>query len=167
MAATNSTTNYDLPQWVATDKPEMTDFNTAMEDIDTNINLIQSFQSKNVYFGELTKSTGDDSGVQTISGVGFKPKAVIALAVVPGGVGRMSIGLFANGTGKGIFDAYNVSANTWNIFTGAVLIRQGSGSSSQYLGAIKETNDDGFKITWTKGASVSTENITVYFLAFR
>ena len=42
MAATNSTTNYGLPQWVATDKPERTDFNTAMADIDTNINLVQS-----------------------------------------------------------------------------------------------------------------------------
>lgn len=42
MAATNSTTNYGLPQWVATDKPEMTDFNTAMSDIDTSINLVQS-----------------------------------------------------------------------------------------------------------------------------
>ena len=42
MAATNSTTNYDLPQWVATDKPQMADFNTAMADIDTNINLVQS-----------------------------------------------------------------------------------------------------------------------------
>lgn len=41
MAATNSTTNYGLPQWLATDKPERTDFNTAMADIDTNINLVQ------------------------------------------------------------------------------------------------------------------------------
>lgn len=42
MAATNSTTNLGLPQWEATDKPERTDFNTAMSDIDTNLNLVQS-----------------------------------------------------------------------------------------------------------------------------
>ena len=42
MAATNSTTNYGLPQWVATDKPQMADFNTAMADIDTSINLVQA-----------------------------------------------------------------------------------------------------------------------------
>ena len=37
MAATNSTTNLGLPQWVATDKPEMTDFNTAFSDIDSGL----------------------------------------------------------------------------------------------------------------------------------
>ena len=40
MASTNKTPNYNLPQWVATDKPQMADFNTAMADIDTNINLV-------------------------------------------------------------------------------------------------------------------------------
>jgi len=42
MASANKTPNYDLPQWVATDKPERTDFNQAMSDIDTNLNLVQS-----------------------------------------------------------------------------------------------------------------------------
>ena len=42
MAATNSTTNYDLPQWESTDKPERADFNQAMSDIDTNINLVDT-----------------------------------------------------------------------------------------------------------------------------
>ena len=42
MAATNETTNYGLPQWESTDKPEMVDFNQAMSDIDSNLNLVQS-----------------------------------------------------------------------------------------------------------------------------
>lgn len=37
MAATNSTTNLGLPQWVATDKPERTDFNAAFDAIDTTV----------------------------------------------------------------------------------------------------------------------------------
>lgn len=41
MAATNKTPNYDLPQWVASDPVEMADFNQAMSDIDTNLNLVQ------------------------------------------------------------------------------------------------------------------------------
>ena len=54
MAATNSTTNYDLPQWVATDKPQMADFNTAMADIDTSINLVQPISGSNAN-GSYTK----------------------------------------------------------------------------------------------------------------
>ena len=38
MAHTNSTTNYNLPQFISTDKPAwLTDFNGAMSDIDTAI----------------------------------------------------------------------------------------------------------------------------------
>ena len=43
MSATNSTPNYDLPQYVATDKPTyLGDFNKAMLDIDTNMKTIDN-----------------------------------------------------------------------------------------------------------------------------
>lgn len=43
MSATNSTPNYDLPQYVATDKPTyLGDFNKAMLDIDTNMKSIDN-----------------------------------------------------------------------------------------------------------------------------
>lgn len=43
MSATNSTPNYDLPQYVATDKPTyLGDFNKAMLDIDTNMKTIEN-----------------------------------------------------------------------------------------------------------------------------
>lgn len=43
MSATNSTPNYNLPQYVATDKPTyLGDFNKAMLDIDTNMKSIEN-----------------------------------------------------------------------------------------------------------------------------
>lgn len=43
MSATNSTPNYNLPQYVATDKPTyLGDFNKAMLDIDTNMKSIDN-----------------------------------------------------------------------------------------------------------------------------
>ena len=42
MASTNKTPNYNLPQWVETDEFKMADFNQAMSDIDSNLNLVQS-----------------------------------------------------------------------------------------------------------------------------
>lgn len=104
MAATNSTTNLGLPQWVATDKPKMTDFNTAMSDIDTSINLVQlslmpveaivtsakynTANFKFIKFGKLVVGSGTLSPTEnwignttTVLGtlpVGFKPKRNVA-----------------------------------------------------------------------------------------
>ena len=40
MAATNQTSNLGLPQWVATDKPQRTDFNTAFDAIDDYASIL-------------------------------------------------------------------------------------------------------------------------------
>lgn len=49
MASTNKTPNYDLPQWVASDPVEMADFNQAMSDIDSNLNLVLPVSGSNAY----------------------------------------------------------------------------------------------------------------------
>lgn len=47
MASTNKTSNLELPQWQSTEKPEMVDFNTAFEKVDTIV-------------GDLTTLTTDE-----------------------------------------------------------------------------------------------------------
>lgn len=58
MAATNSTTNLGLPQWVATDKPERTDFNTAMSDIDNTVAAHLAENAKK----HITESGSNENG---------------------------------------------------------------------------------------------------------
>lgn len=60
MSSTNKTPNLNLPQWVATDKPERTDFNQAMSDIDTNIKSLSN---------TMVKLTGNQSvsGIKTFA----------------------------------------------------------------------------------------------------
>ena len=41
MASTNKTTNLQLPQWEAMDKPERVDFNDAMSKIDTTVGTLE------------------------------------------------------------------------------------------------------------------------------
>ena len=42
MASASKTPNLNLPQWVGTEKPERTDFNAAFNEIDANLNLVES-----------------------------------------------------------------------------------------------------------------------------
>lgn len=63
MSATNSTPNYDLPQYVATDKPTyLGDFNKAMLDIDTNMKSIDNKASS----AESSVATANSNASQAL-----------------------------------------------------------------------------------------------------
>ena len=68
MSSTNHTTNYDLPQWEATDAFCRADFNDAFDKIDTAINGA----GLQFAFGTYT---GDDAASKTIP-LDFTPKLV-------------------------------------------------------------------------------------------
>lgn len=71
MSATNHTTNYNLPIYIATDKPKyLTDFNTAMQTIDSaikgvadsipdNVTEIQEQLTQTTQTANDAKSTAD------------------------------------------------------------------------------------------------------------
>ena len=71
MSATNHTTNYNLPIYIATDKPKyLTDFNNAMQTIDTvikgvadsipdNVTEIQEQLTQTTQTANTAKSTAD------------------------------------------------------------------------------------------------------------
>lgn len=68
MAYTNKTKNYELPIYIATDKPKyLTDFNSAMEKIDTSIKGVAdnvTTASTNAS-SALEKATNAESSAQT------------------------------------------------------------------------------------------------------
>jgi hypothetical protein len=50
----------------------------------------------------------------------------------------------------------------------SILIRTGSGSTTNYVGTISSFDSDGFTVTWTKAASaVEGLTIVIKYLAFR
>lgn len=61
MSATNHTTNYNLPQYVSTDKPTyLVDFNTAMRDIDTAMHTnATNIETNSTNITGVTNSIGD------------------------------------------------------------------------------------------------------------
>lgn len=67
MSATNHTTNYNLPQYVSTDKPTyLVDFNTAMRDIDTAIhNNATNIETNATNINGVSNIIGDLSNLTT------------------------------------------------------------------------------------------------------
>ena len=79
MASTNHTSNYNLPQWEATDPFKREDFNDAFSKIDTEIkdakDAVSQIECCNVMVGTYT---GNGSNRQTIT-LGITPKAVLTM----------------------------------------------------------------------------------------
>lgn len=120
------------------------------------------------FIGQFTRLTTLDSGNQAITGLGFKPKAVIFYATVQStsiSTGRFSQG-FDNGVIRNCYWRYSDIQSINNVLS--ILIRQGSSSSTQYTGRILSFDQDGFTVQWTKGAEIiDDETITVNYIAFR
>lgn len=111
MSATNSTTNYNLPQFIGTDKPAwLTDFNGAMADIDTAIKA-----AKDVGDNAQLSANTNASNISTLDGtVGGHTTAISTLqTTVAGNVGSINTitSLMGNGepttTDKTVIGAIN------------------------------------------------------------
>ena len=77
MSSTNKTTNYDLSQFIGTDKPAwLTDYNADMGKIDTGINTAQGTAT-----GADTKATANASAIGTISNLTTEAKSNLVAAI--------------------------------------------------------------------------------------
>lgn len=129
------------------------------------------------YFGALSTKVGSftrdmttASGTQAVTGVGFRPKAVMLIAN-QANEPEVSIGiasqnnLSANNTNAGsVFSRYATAAGDWSSSnTSAIYADQSTGD---YGGVVSSLDDDGFTITWTK-TSLPTGTLNVYYLAIQ
>lgn len=99
------------------------------------------------------------TGVQSITGIGFKPRMLIVMAQVANNF-RTSIGLF-DGTGEAvIFNDHGNTATAWNnVGTGIIYLRTAPGTESYVLSAA--FTSDGCDLTWTKSGT-PTGTVTLY-----
>ena len=118
--------------------------------------------------GHFVRPINTSAGTQAITGLGFKPKAIIALATVQLVEGAMSIGMWAEGgSSMGLFDTYKNVANSYGK-GGLVHIRLGAYSYYDYSCSVQSVNNDGFTLVWNKGSGISGGGtIEVIYLAFR
>jgi hypothetical protein len=118
--------------------------------------------------GSFTRDISTASGTQAVTGVGFKPKAVVFLGAISGTVSFTS-GL-DDGTNVGCI-VQNQPAGVANFhadttFSIAGVPAGGSGLSQASTAKITTLGSDGFTLTWTKAGS-PTGTLTVIYMAFR
>jgi hypothetical protein len=132
---------------------------TEFDALSASVSALTSF--KVVSF---SRDTSLASGTQAITGVGFKPRAVIFLGVVSGGIGRVSIGIDDGTTPKAIFDNYATTANTWDTDNKSIVCMQGSGT--YYQGRVSLFDDDGFTMLWSK-TGITSGTLIIHALAIK
>jgi hypothetical protein len=100
------------------------------------------------------------SGTQAITGVGFRPKAVVFFGNVDS-TPSASIGASDGTTGGSI--AFQTGTANWRTLGTAINIFN-TGASTEYTGDISSLDADGFTINWSK-FSTPTGTATIYYVA--
>lgn len=114
-----------------------------------------------VKVGTLTYNIATASGNTVVTGVGFQPKAILAMAVV-GASSQCSIIGFTDGTSQGcITDSGYAVANTEDQNNSLFYIISAVGS--YVIGSVTTFGSDGFTINWTK-TGTPTGTARIYYL---
>ncbi len=116
-----------------------------------------------VKVGSFTRDVSTASGNQAVTGVGFKPRALIFMAALPAVTGGISTGVdddTAAGSNRG-----TTTASQFDTTTSISIMVVHSGGNF-YQGVVNSLDDDGFTIAWTK-TGTPTGTATVVYLALR
>lgn len=113
--------------------------------------------------GSFTRDVSTASGSQAVTGVGFKPRAVIFLASLPSVTGGMSVGVDDDTTAGA--NRATTTAGQFDTATSFSIHIAHSGGNL-YQGVISSLDSDGFTISWTK-TGTPTGTATINYLALR
>lgn len=104
------------------------------------------------------------TGTQAVTGVGFRPKALLAFAAI-NLTSAASFGFSDGSTNLFLNDLTSFAQNTWQIGStfSVVLTVTSSGQSTATLSSF---DADGFTLTWNK-TNLPTGTATINYLAFR
>lgn len=162
-AANNSVTNAQLAQMPAsTIKGNNTGTLANALDLTVAQTLTLLGALAKVKVGNFTRDLSTASGTQVITGVGFRPRAVIFVGGVNGGF-PFSAGL-DDGTSTGMVASdYVDSVGTYFLRTNSSIgLAQVAGGNQ--VANITSFSSDGFTLTWTKSGAPTT-TATILYLA--
>lgn len=115
--------------------------------------------------GNFTRDMTTGTGTQAVTGVGFKPRAVVFLAS-EGSTAQVSIGFDLAGSSRGsVYNNHVASADTWNR-SGTSYSIFASQLGASHAGGVTSLDADGFTVSWVKTGS-STGTLTIDYLAMR
>lgn len=129
----------------------------------SNLNFISG---KPTAAHKLVTTTRDNTvanGTQAVTGVGFKPRAVILFSSVSG-TSAMSVGMSDGSGSQCMFDNYQNAANSYAVDS-QYSVTALTGSSVLNQASVSSLDSDGFTLSWTKTGS-PTGTTTIYALCF-
>lgn len=114
--------------------------------------------------GSFTRDLTAASGSQSVTGVGFKPGAVLCIASISGGSGATggSVGFYGPTTNMALEALFSATATFFQANTLGV-IRTATGDLQTFT--MSSLDSDGFTVSWTKVGS-PTGTGTVGYLVF-
>jgi hypothetical protein len=115
--------------------------------------------------GQFTRDLSLE-GLQVITGLGFRPKAVLFYTNAPG-AGKMSLGFAAENAQAVLFDNYNGFANSWNSDIGKVIFIMEDAASNWSFAAVDSFDADGFTVNWAKYGTGATGTATINYIAIK
>lgn len=131
-------------------------------------NWVAKGGNEKITVGFFSRDISLASGTQIVTGVGFKPSAIIFLAGIANqqsaSIGIVDDGLGANDNASLLFGHDGTADNISS--SGTISIKFFVTAGDNYRGSVTALNSDGFTITWTKTGS-PTGSLGIQFLAFR
>ena len=115
-----------------------------------------------VFVGTFSRNTATASGNQTVSGVGFTPKAIVCHALTNETREATLEGVDDSTTALNIYDDFD---NAGAYQTGGTSVQIEEDADKKYFGKIGSFNADGFVFAWTKVDS-PTGTLKVNYMAF-
>lgn len=137
---------------------------------DTEIFATKFFTgSLTTQIGSFSRDTTIASGTQAVTGVGFKPRAIIFFACQDGSgeasFGFSDINLTGTSGENGVVNS-RTATSPGTFFSNAASIYAFESAGNTYSGSIDTLDDDGFTITWTRvGTPSGTLEVTYLALA--
>lgn len=140
-----------------------TDGTTVLSVVDRRITQIAAGR---FLVSTFTRDLAIPSGTQEITGVGFKPEAVVILGGLdsPATLWSIAIGTAGVDITGSISSDHEDTADTIRM-AGNFMIFDFSGTN-QYVGALTSFDNDGFTITWAKTGNTSGTG-SFYYLVFK
>lgn len=118
-----------------------------------------------IKIGAFTRDMTLASGSQSITGLGFKPRAVIFFAGDPSSAADNAVIGFDDGSNpSGLVNLNAISAGRWFAPAVSIYLLQGGGTSQ--TASISSLDSDGFTLGWTK-TGAPTGTMTIRYLAIR
>lgn len=130
-----------------------------------------SFVSEEPTASHKIVSFSHSGTTQIVSGIGFKPRAVVLFSCAQyffGGItgGYASYGMYDGTNNFCVYDSRNISANTYTVSSSKSIVvywwNNAVGATGVLSGHISSVNDDGFTVTWDS----TTGSVDVKALCF-